>query len=176
MPAKIYKSGVYFHVHVCVFLRAAASSSLIFHHEMNLKKKKGGEKSYSSLSVVPLSGIPLSILINLKGPFPLLQEQQLIKWLISDGRVWMFWVNFIDLRAGLEGPERNRRPPPPRWGFGWECRFTPLSFKDTSKKNPNVHGPAFSAQLAWQRQPWLSLARISTAAMPRKQIFYHIPT
>lgn len=81
MPTKIYQFGAYFQVYVCVFLQAAVSSSLIFCHKMNL------EKSYSSASVVPLSGILLSILINLKGPFPLLQEQQLIKWLISDGRV-----------------------------------------------------------------------------------------
>lgn len=44
------------------------------------------QKTCSSASSL-LSGILLSILINLKGPFPLLQEQQLIKWLISDGRV-----------------------------------------------------------------------------------------
>lgn len=69
------------------------------------------KKIYSFASIFPLSGILLSILINLKGPFPLLQEQQLIKWLISDGRVWMFWVNFIDLRAGLRAKEKLTSPP-----------------------------------------------------------------
>lgn len=84
------------------------------------------QKTWSSASSL-LSGILLSVLINLKGPFPLLQEQQLIKWLISDGRVWMFWVNFIDLWAGQRAKQKLTSP----WAPG--RRFTPLSFKDTSK-------------------------------------------
>lgn len=110
--------------------------------------------SCNSASVFPLSGILLSILINLKGPFPLLQEQQLIKWLISDGRVWMFWVNFIDLPAGPGGPERK---PATHlrvfWpGKGGQCRFTPLSFIDTFKTQ-KVRRPTLSAN-AGRKQLW----------------------
>lgn len=47
--------------------------------------KKG--ENFGSASFQTLWNSALAVLINLKGPFPLLQEQQLIKWLISDGRV-----------------------------------------------------------------------------------------
>lgn len=134
--------------------------------------------SYSSASVVPLSGILLSILINLKGPFPLLQEQQLIKWLISDGRVWMFWVNFIDLRAGPEGPERK---PASHlrvgfwglWGGGAGWVDLHLGHLKTPLKTQTVRRPAFSSANAG-RKPLRSCLALTRNASENRYFITHL--
>lgn len=151
--------------------------------------------SYSSASVVTLSGILLSILINLKGPFPLLQEQQLIKWLISDGRVWMFWVNFIDLRAGPEGPERK---PASHlrvgfWGVGGggvgrvDLHLGHLKTPLKPKRSADPHslllmlaenpcGRAWLSPEMPRKTDILSLTYINTSLLPRTALMHSSPS
>lgn len=129
-----------FSLFICVFQSVALKC---------LPWNESKQKIYSSASLFPppsssfhsLEFYSLSILINLKGPFPLLQEQQLIKWLISDGRVWMFWVNFIDLWEKLTSP-------PAHVDLHLRHLKTPL--------NPDGHWPALSCA-ALAETLWLSL-------------------
>ncbi len=145
MPVKSGSEAI-FSLFICVFQSVALKC---------LPWNESKQKMYSSASFFPpippfssssspssfLEFSSLSILINLKGPFPLLQEQQLIKWLISDGRVWMFWVNFIDLWEKLTSP-------PAHVDLHLRHLKTPL--------NPDGHWPTLSCT-ALAETLWLSL-------------------